>query len=182
MQDAYTGLLMSYIFSYAIINELCIYYIINFLFFQERGEALGQPTAYLLLLGIGYLLPSHVRVNNVSSFSLHLAETLYIDTDSNCSYLAKLCFLLHQNSISWSTRTSPHPRRQSHSTFSPKLLLEWTKSTMFSTFDFNSCSWALFQVCSEFFSSNRLKILNEIKLFTYRQTLHILCFGHYNTY
>ena len=87
MQDDFTGLLMSYIFSYAIINELCIYYIINFLFFQERGEALGQPTAYLLLLGIGYLLPSHIRANN--RFIFH--STSDLDT------------------ISWSTRTSPLP-------------------------------------------------------------------------
>ena len=87
MQDDFTGLLMSYIFSYAIINELCIYYIIIFLFFQERGEALGQPTAYLLLLGIGYLLPSIIRVNNRFIFQ----STSGLDT------------------VSWSTRTSPHP-------------------------------------------------------------------------
>ena len=56
MQDDFTGLLMSYIFSYAIINELCIYYIINFLFFQERGEALGQPTAHCFLLSSAWYL------------------------------------------------------------------------------------------------------------------------------
>ena len=84
MQDVFTRMLKVYIFSYAIINELCIYYIINFLFFQERGEALGQPTAYLLLLGVGYLLPSHVRANNCFIFQ----STSDLDT------------------VSWST--SPH--------------------------------------------------------------------------
>ena len=45
-QGVYTGVLMSYIFSYAIINEH-MYYNINFLFFQIK--ALRSPTAHLLL-------------------------------------------------------------------------------------------------------------------------------------
>jgi hypothetical protein len=44
-------MLKVYIFSYAIIKELTIYYNINFFFFQERGIALGQPTAHLLITG-----------------------------------------------------------------------------------------------------------------------------------
>ena len=117
---------------------LHIYYIINFLFFQVRGKALGQLTAYLLLFGIGYLLPSIIRANNCFIFQ----STSGLDT------------------VSWSTRTSPHPRRQSH----PTLYFGWTKSTIFSAFDFNPYSWALSQAYSGFPSSNRLKILDEIKV------------------
>jgi hypothetical protein len=42
-------MLKVYIFSYAIIKELIIYYNINFFFFQEQGIALGQPIAHLLI-------------------------------------------------------------------------------------------------------------------------------------
>ena len=48
MQDVYTRMLKVYIFSYAIIKEQ-FNYNINFFFFQERGIALGQPTAHLLV-------------------------------------------------------------------------------------------------------------------------------------
>ena len=89
MQDDFTGLLMSYIFSYAIINELLITYLLyhKFFIFSSKRKALGQLTAYLLLLGIGYLLPSHIRVNNRFIFQ----STSDLDT------------------VSWSIRTSPHP-------------------------------------------------------------------------
>lgn len=56
MQDAYTGVLMSYIFSYAIINELCIYYNINFLYYQLKGFRSANRT--LFSFGRGICLPS----------------------------------------------------------------------------------------------------------------------------
>ena len=51
MQDDFTGLLMSYIFSYAIINELYVYLLYHkFFIFQVRRKALGQLTAHCFLL------------------------------------------------------------------------------------------------------------------------------------
>ena len=52
MQDAYTGVLMSYIFSYAIINELCIYYNIIFLCFQVKALRSANRTLFSFILGV----------------------------------------------------------------------------------------------------------------------------------
>ena len=59
MQDDSTGLLMSYIFSYAIINELYhlhIYYIINFLKnqIQVNNRTSSHSTSGLDILGLVY--------------------------------------------------------------------------------------------------------------------------------